>query len=231
VLRGVVIDGGPRTLRIVARAAAAPPTDRLGADVSVEITYADRPGPPLYRATIELGDRAPEAPAWPTTASSGLGPFPLTLDRAYGEWLFHGPRFRNITAVVGIGGAEISGAIAGSSPRDCMAGAADGAWLIDPVALDCGLQLVLLWSRAVHDMTPLPTGLGRYRRYDRTPTSSLSCHVRSRVLRGGHSLLSDLVFVGADGRIAASVEELGSASSRALNRLSAHSDRSPFPVL
>jgi NAD(P)-dependent dehydrogenase (short-subunit alcohol dehydrogenase family) len=226
VLKGIVLDPGPRTVRLIARSATDPPTDRLGADVLVEITDAEGQGQPLYRATFELGDRAPEGPVWSPPPTAALQPLPRTLEQAYREWLFHGPLLQNITAIPGVGESDISGVIASSSPRGCLAGAPDGGWQIDPVVLDCGLQLVLIWSRVRQDMTPLPTGFVRYRQYDRLSTPTLTCHVQNRVLPGGHVILSNLVFLGPDGRILASVEGLEGAGSRALNRLSGSPGRS-----
>jgi hypothetical protein len=193
--------------------------------VAVEIADVERPGQPLYRATFELSDRAPGAPAWSPEPPWALRPFPRTLEQTYREWLFHGPLFQNITDILGIGESGISGAIVPSSPRRLVAGAGDAPWQIDPVVLDCGLQLALVWSRARQDMTPLPSGFRRLRLYERLAAPAITCHVRNRVLAGGHVILSELDFVGSDGRILASVEGLEIVGSRALNRLSAGPDR------
>ncbi len=219
VLKGIVLDHGPRTIRLVARAAADPPTDRLGADVTVEITDPDRPGYPLYRATVELGDRVPDPPAWSPPSPDALHPFPRSLERAYSEWLFHGPLFQNINALAGIGESEIAGMVAPSTPRGCLEGVAGGAWQVDPVVVDCGLQLVLLWARARHDMTPLPSGFSRYRQFGPLAAPSISCHVQSRLQPGTHTILSTLTFVGPGERVLAILENLEGPCSRALNRL------------
>lgn len=230
LFKGLVLEHGPKQVRIVARVQTDPPNDRVGADVNVEIIDVVQSGLRYYRATVELADQAPEPPAHEDVFTTTLQSFPLSRDDAYDQWLFHGPIFAGIVAVEGIADQGISATLAASSPQECLPSAGTGQWLIDPVVFDSGLQLVILWARAQIDMTPLPARFRRYQCFRRLTGQQIRCHVRIFQQPLDHIFSINIFFVDADGRLVGLLEEMECPSSKALNRLGgSHSEQLSSP--
>jgi hypothetical protein len=223
VLRGVVLENGSKTLRLVARGQAEPFHERLGGDVHVEIRDLERAGHPYYRATLELADRLPEPPPYRPPLAEDLRPFSMSVEEAYRQWLFHGPLFQNIAEIHGISERGMVATCMPSSPRQCLTGDPDGQWLIDPVVFDSGLQLIILWARAHTDMTPLPSRFQRYRCFGALAGQVIRCHLLANATADGHLLHATLFFVSPDGRLLGALEDLECSSTKALNRLAGRS--------
>lgn len=219
VLRGIILEDGPKDVRVVARSQTEPSQERLEFDVDVEITEVDRPGHPFYRATVHLAEQFPAPPPYDPGALSELHPFPMPLDEAYRRWLFHGPCFQAILRIEGISQQGISAILHPSSPAECLLQKTNGQWLIDPVLLDCGFQLAILWERAHHDMTPLPSCFASYRRFGVPSGSPIRCSLQVQSSAGGHVLLTDIYFLETTGRVIGLMQGMEFSCSKALNRL------------
>ncbi len=219
LFKGLVVEHGPKDVRVAARAATDPPSDRIGADVIVEITDAERPNLRYYRVTVELADRMPEAPRYQAPALRGFQPFPLSVEEAYHQWLFHGPIFAGISEIEGIAEQGIMAALAPSSPRRCLNRVDEGEWLIDPVVFDSGLQLVILWTRAYLDMTPLPARFRRYHRFGSLSASRIDCYMEVPKPPEENIFTINIYFVDSEGRLVGLLEDMECPSSKALNRL------------
>ncbi|MGH3940756.1 MAG: SDR family oxidoreductase [Pseudonocardiaceae bacterium] len=219
VLRGMILDDGPRSITI--RTTSAQSVDD-GGD-AVQVTILDgRDGRVAYRARVVLHQALPGAsrvPPVPARSSPGLDPFPMTVEQAYDELLFQGPLLRGITRIEGIDDDGMVATLLPSSPQRCLAGAGPGSWIVDPVLLDSGLQLALLWARERLDRTPLPARIRCYRRFAALPDGPVRCDFRARVHAGGHVLDAQLAFLDARGNLLAFVGGLELTLSRSLNRL------------
>jgi hypothetical protein len=145
----------------------------------------------------------------------------LSTAQAYGEWLFHGPRFQVITAFDGLSGQGAAAQVVSTHPSRWLAHeAADGpGWVFDPALLDAAAQMAWLWARAFRDESALPARFGRVVRYrDRLPER---LHMEyQRVATEDPTLVrGHVTFFDADGTPVLAVEELDSIASAALNRL------------
>ena len=218
LLKGVTLDRGPREVLVVARPQVEAAHERMGVDVHVEIRDAAGEGQPYYRATIELSDRPLSPPSYATPAVSGLPPFERGVDDAYRQWLFHGPLLQGITQIHGLGPQGVEATILPSPPSRCMKDGA-GEWLIDPVVLDSGLQLFLLWARANVDKTPLPSRFTRLRRFAPIGDGPVRCYLRILETSRDPVFQIDIHFVGQDGRLLWALEEMEGVCTKALNRL------------
>jgi hypothetical protein len=172
-----------------------------------------------YEARVILSPGAPPAPP-AVTPLAGLEPFAPSVERAYAEWLFHGPLFRAITAVHGIGLGGITAALRPSQPNACVR-AGRGDWIVDPVVLDAAFQLSILWARANLDSTPLPARLGRLHRFAPLRGERLECELRAATVADGHVLHADIRLHDAQGRLLVLLEDMEFSCSPALNRLAA----------
>ncbi|MGH9749763.1 MAG: SDR family NAD(P)-dependent oxidoreductase, partial [Candidatus Polarisedimenticolia bacterium] len=218
LLHGVVLENGPRAVRVQARPAQQPDQESLGLAVDVTILDPER-GRPFYQGTVLLADRLPEPPARHLAPLRDARPFPMSLPDAYAEWLFHGPLFRGITSVEGIDDDGISGTVEPSQPGRCVRDAGGTEWIIDPVVVDSAFQLGILHSRARFDMTPLPARLRSFRRFAPLAGGPIRCEYRSVPRAGGHVLDIQIAFHDAGGRLLGLLEDMELSCSRELNRL------------
>jgi len=219
MLRGVVFDRGPKELAVVARPHVEPAHERMGVDVQVDLRDPEGDGKPYYRATVELAERAEDAPLADPPVGPALPPFEAGIDRAYRSWLFHGPLLQGITRIEGLGARGVEAILEPSSPGRCVRGVNDGAWLIDPVVLDSGLQLFLLWARANLDKTPLPTRFTRLRCCRPIGSGPIRCRLRVLEKSRDPVFYIDVDFIGPDGRLLWALRDMEGACSKALNRL------------
>lgn len=144
----------------------------------------------------------------------------LSTAKAYGEWLFHGPRFQVIERIDGLSPQGAGASVRSTRPAQWLAdtGAEAHGWVFDPGLLDAAAQMAWLWSRAYRDESALPTRFGRvvrYReqfpermhmQYTRVPTEDAS------IIRG------NVLFLDDGGEAVMAIEELDSVASAALNR-------------
>jgi hypothetical protein len=218
VLRGIVLGDGPGRVQVTAetRTPDAGPAHAL--EVALQIVDAATPQRPHYRATVLLDAQPAAAPA-AGPGPAGLQPLPLSVDAAYEQWLFHGACFRGITEIRGIGTDTIAGVLRSVAPDVCLAAAHGPAWLLDPVVVDASLQLVILWERHHHDMTPLPMRIDRFARFGSLSDGPVHCTVRCRTEGDGEILSADITYADPSGRLLAVLEGLQCTCTRALNRL------------
>jgi hypothetical protein len=219
VLKGIILEDGPKSTRVVARAHTQPSEERLGLEVNIEISELKGPGHVCYRATVLLAERLPTPVPHEIAPQIGMRAFPMTMDEVYSSWLFHGPRFQCISAIEGIDEHGIIASVLSSSPQHCLASSTAGQWLIDPIVIDSGAQLAILWARAYKDMTALPSSFCCYQRFGSLSGAAFRCHFRVLPSSADHTLLANVFFVGSDGRLLGLLEGLESTCSKSLNRL------------
>lgn len=221
VLRGLTIGKGPETIQVLARPTVHRPQKRLGLDgldVEVEITGLTNIDRPYYRATVKLSDSLPAPPAYELTLPSNQETFPTTIKEAYRRWLFHGPTLQCISEIKGITRQGIVATVIPSTPQQCMTGFPEGQWLIDPIVIDSGFQLAILWARIYHDFTPLPSYFPAYRRFGSLSGPLIRCYLQFRSDPSSLIMHTDLYFVNSDGYVMGFFEGAESTCSRALNR-------------
>jgi hypothetical protein len=172
-----------------------------------------------YRAKVRLGAQT-ERPRLVASDFAGLEPFRLSVTETYGRWLFQGPCFAGITAIEGIRGDAIAGTLQSVAPAVCLPESSASDWLLDPTVVDASLQLVILWERHWHDMTPLPMRIGRFRLFESLSGHPVRCLVKAVASDGGESLKADIYYADMQGRLLAVLEGLQCACTKALNRLS-----------
>ena len=121
---------------------------------SYTVTIRDCEGRPRYRAILETEPDASPNVSVPEMSGS---PWPMSIDDAYADYLFHGPRFAAIENLDGFGSAGGTGSLKGLH----YLGWPESDWAIDPAIVDGGLQLGLLWASALGRSLMLPQRIGR----------------------------------------------------------------------
>jgi acyl transferase domain-containing protein/NAD(P)H-dependent flavin oxidoreductase YrpB (nitropropane dioxygenase family)/NAD(P)-dependent dehydrogenase (short-subunit alcohol dehydrogenase family) len=208
-----------------------------GEEVAVTINPPDG-GRSHYRALVELrdpaephetaghytprfaGGRTDTATHAAPTAIADLKPFPMPIEAAYRDLLFHGPLFQGIVAIDGMDERGSSALLRPSRPGRCVAGADELSWLLDPVLLDSALQIQVLWARLQWDVTLLPAGIGGYARLAAPDEGELVRHeLRIRPASSAPLCHADHWFYGSDGRLLALLEDVVGVGTQTLNRL------------
>jgi hypothetical protein len=133
--------------------------------------------------------------------------YPRLVRESYREVLFHGPVLQGIDRIAGWSAEGIEASVKCSpSPGAWIREPARSDWLTDPLAIDCALQLLILWTYEQHGQVSLPTRFGRYRQFASKFGESVDVQVRATSSRG--SLVhADIDFIGADGRLVARIED------------------------
>ncbi|MGY4711373.1 SDR family NAD(P)-dependent oxidoreductase [Mycolicibacterium sp. CBM1] len=118
------------------------------------VSVSDPEGRKRYRAVLET--ESASAPSISIPDASGEQ-WLFTVAEIYGGPLFHGPRFAAIEELGAVGPAGGSATLKGL--RDL--GWPDNDWAFDPVSVDGGLQLGILWACAHGRPLVLPVRIGR----------------------------------------------------------------------
>ena len=219
-LGGIILNSGTKSIQVIAKPAGIRNSERLKVELSIE-SVAEKPKRTYYQATAELAKELSEEVSEQDEQLilKEKRPFPMDIEKAYKQWLFHGPILQRITKIDEIGDNGIIASLAASSPENCLAKASRGSWIIDPVVVDCGLQLTILWGRMYWDMTSLPGRFGTYKRFGEFNGENISCQVRIRPASKGNVIRADVAFIGENGRLLGLLEDLEHNCSKSLNRL------------
>ena len=217
VLQGIVIENEHKPIRVVARPKNESSSGPL--DIEVSILAAEGKGRTHYQAGIELAEQ-PLAPVELEPLSLvEAEPFPMTVSETYRQWLFHGPLFQKISQIDSISPNGIIASMIASYPHESVAGASRQQWLIDPMIIDSGLQLILIWVKRYWDMMVLPSRFSTYRHFGSISGPEIKCHLTIRPGSKKPLVYSDLAFFGVDGRLLGLLENVEGTCSRSLNRL------------
>ncbi|HLH15494.1 MAG TPA: polyketide synthase dehydratase domain-containing protein, partial [Solirubrobacteraceae bacterium] len=201
--------------------------DAGGEDVQdVQVTIEPvAPGRPHYRARASLcaSDGAGRADAGAYGVPAPLAdapPFPLAIEDAYRELLFHGPLFQGVEAIDAFDERGASALLRPSQPGRCVTGAEAMRWLLDPVLIDCALQVQVLWARLRWDVTLLPAQIGAYALWASPPDEQPVRHeLRIREQSSQPLCHADHWFYAADGSLLAVLRDVVGVGAQALNRL------------
>ncbi|MGW4759075.1 SDR family NAD(P)-dependent oxidoreductase, partial [Streptomyces chartreusis] len=121
-----------------------------------------------------------------------------------GRVLFHGPRFRALSALHGVSDEGASATVIGA--RDL--GWPGAGWHTDPAAVDGGLQLAVLWAERALGGASLPMAMGALRVYrPGLLDGPARCEVRARKV-GGAEGECDIRIIDSDGVVRAEMSRV-----------------------
>ncbi len=215
-LKGMDAHDSARNLQV--RIAPPPYGSSEGFEVAAALESELAPGRflPHYRCVLRLEQLLPA----PLHAEREFhDDKALSTAKAYGEWLFHGPRFQVIERIDGLSPQGAGASVRSTRPAQWLAdGAAEQEWVFDPGLLDAAAQMAWLWSRAYRDESALPARFGRVVRYrDRFPERMRMQYTRIPA-DDGSLIRGNVLFLDEAGEAVMSIEELDSVASAALNR-------------
>ena len=169
------------------------------------------------RAQIVLAVRQPDPGA--PHASADLPALGKSIETIYSETLFHGPAMRGLVEVESCGDAGlVARCRVAPPPKDWMKEPVRSRWIADPLVLDSGLQAMIVWTSDRVGEASLPSRLTRYRQFVPTFPSDgarIVINVRDRT----HArVVSDIDWVGEDGRLLARLEGYESVVDSSLSK-------------
>jgi NAD(P)-dependent dehydrogenase (short-subunit alcohol dehydrogenase family) len=220
VLKGIVLEEDVAEIQIVGRPRQGATRDRLMEVFETSIQKIGQPEIKYYSATTILRNSLPSSPPHAPLPELDGVPFWTSAKGAYENWLFHGPKFQCIEKIEEISEEGMVATLRPSSLRNFLGVQPDGNWLMDPVIVDGGLQLALLWARNYLDITVLPSHFEHILLFGSLQqASAIRCHFQPLEQFGGQSIRSNLFFSDPHGSLICRIEGFEATGSTALNRL------------
>jgi acyl transferase domain-containing protein/NADP-dependent 3-hydroxy acid dehydrogenase YdfG len=228
VLKGVRLQD--KTSRhVLLRAKASSHADAGSLQVKVELLDPET-GAIYYNGTAQLVARLPDL------LDSSFEPITvgeqLDADTAYRKYLFHGDLFHLVTEIQRIGPSGVDAIVRPCNAVDWLNGQLTeytsttgkvGPWLFDPGLLDTAPQLAIVWSRMIHNTTPLPTFFKSVMRYGAAEIDGpLQLRLRVSPNTSDHMTTYDAEFLDSSGKVHFRMEAAEGVGNKSLNRLSGH---------
>ncbi len=121
--------------------------------------------------------------------------------------LFHDTLLQGIVTIDACSAEGISAQVkTASAPANWMVKPIRSSWLADPLVLDSGFQLMILWCFEVSGVGSLPTAIGEYRQFQKTFPKD-DCMINVNVI--GHSknrVLATIEFIDQNGQLIARMD-------------------------
>jgi hypothetical protein len=218
LLKGVDLERSARDLQVFLSPPPYGSSEGFEVSASLQTDLGNGRALTHYRCVVRLEHGLPAAmPAQRALHDDKT----LSIATAYGEWLFHGPRFQVIENIVGLSRAGSGAGVRSTHPSQWLAqhDADAPGWLFDPALLDAAAQMAWLWARAYRGESALPSRFGRVVRYrERLPQRM---HMEyERIETDDPTLVrGNVTFFDEQGEAVMAIEELDSIASAALNRL------------
>lgn len=188
VLRPCAFDSGARDVRVLLQSTSdAAPGNSLAAQLQSRAPGGE--WTTHVRSDLELGDSLPPMPHRDPQMPPSLLPLPFSIDEVYRTALFHGPAWRCLTEIRGIGAEGLLALARPSAEAEaCLSSPGPAFTATHPLLVDAALQAGLVWCRYQRELPALPTCVGAYIPYVTDwPTSPVI--VRLEVTRCAQPLL------------------------------------------
>lgn len=217
LLKGIELSGKNRELTLV----VTPPIyGGDGFEVNASIRSESQEGTQRlhYRSTLRLEHQFPVGFEHPLQSHAEKK---LSTEKAYAEWLFHGPRFQVIDRIDGLSASGATAWTRTTSPEEWLANVepAQTRWIFDPALVDAAAQMALLWARVFRDESALPVRFGRVARYRETLPGQLYMNFERIITEEPNTVRANVYFCDAANRVVLLVEDMECISSADLNRL------------
>ena len=230
VLHGVVLDeDAPPTLRVLA-GKAAKKDGFYRTPVELRGVRGDGRETLYAKAEIVLASDLPPAPPRAAVAARPLHSF--TPEEIYRRVLFHGPDMQCIESVEACDDRGVVARLrAAPIPAEWVRRPLRQKWIADPLVVDGGFQMMILWSVAHNGVAGLPCHVARYRQYRRAFPAE-GGRVSLEIIKAAElHALGDLDFLAADGQVIVAWKAPNALSTPASNaRTGATHCRSRRPI-
>ena len=170
------------------------------------------------RAVVVLAAQAPQA-STATRPSGDLPALDQSIETIYAETLFHGPEMHGLLAVEGCGDAGlVARCRVAPPPADWMEEPVRSRWIADPLALDSGLQAMIVWTSDRVGELSLPSRFTRYRQFVPAFPEGGARIVIDVHERTNGRVVSDIDWIAEDGSLLARLEGYESVVDSSLGK-------------
>jgi NAD(P)-dependent dehydrogenase (short-subunit alcohol dehydrogenase family) len=218
MLSGIVVEGQEREVLVQSEVQERTP-DFDSYRVQITAPGSSRK---LYQALVRFS-RENLVPPTLADLSTISRPAEISAAQAFEDCLFHGPTFRVVDEIVHSAEEGIDAVVHPSDPTECV-GPGAGGWLVDPLVVDAGPQLALIWSQLFRDTVMLPTRVARYTSFAPLGFGPLEMYLRIHDAKDSSAYRAD-VWVVRDGTVLSHMEGLEGVGSSQLNRITASNSR------
>jgi hypothetical protein len=172
-------------------------------------------------AVVVLAAEQPEAGI--ARVSVDLPALDQSIESIYAETLFHGPEMRGLLAVESCGDAGlVARCRVAPPPQDWMEEPVRSRWIADPLLVDSGLQAMIVWTSDRVGEPSLPSRLTHYRQFVSSfPEEGARIVIEVRERTNG-KVVSDIDWIGDDGRLLARLEGYESVVDSSLSKAFRH---------
>jgi hypothetical protein len=155
--------------------------------------------------------------------SEGLPALGQSIETIYAETLFHGPAMRGLVDVESCGDdGLVARCRVAPPPKDWMHEPVRNRWIADPLVVDSGLQAMIVWTSDRVGKASLPSRWARYRQFVQEFPEGGARIVISVHGRTNGKVVSDIDWVGDDGRLLARLEGYESVVDASLSEAFRH---------
>jgi len=218
LLKGIEVKENGYPINIVVEPIDSNSEEVIELSVRIESTH-DQTLPRLhYRSSIRLQKQALSSF---THTPGAYTEKKLTVQKAYSEWLFHGPRFQVIEKIFGLSDSGAKAIVRTSSPDLWLnsPGGSDNKWATDPALVDAAAQMIILWTRAFLNETALPARFDRVIRFNKTMPEKVVMDLQRLETKQPHVIRANVYFADEENNILLMIEGMECVSSAELNRL------------
>jgi NAD(P)-dependent dehydrogenase (short-subunit alcohol dehydrogenase family) len=202
-----------------------------GFDVDITMQSESENGRPRihYQSVVRLARELPESFSRQPQSHDEVT---LSIAKAYGEWLSHGPRFQVIEKIDGLSAAGARAVVKSTRPAEWVDGlsASTPGWVFDPGIVDAATQMAWLWCRAFFDETALPSRFASVVQYADILPERLTMDFERIDVGDPHLVRANVYFSNSEGRVLLMIEGLESISSPELNRLGGSASGVPSKI-
>ena len=218
LMKGVELKQPTRALQVVISPPPYGSSEGFEVNAALQTDLGQGRGLTHYRGVVRLEQQLPVGERCRPRLHAEKS---LTPARAYGEWLFHGPRFQVIEEIAGLSSAGAATRVRATHPSQWLQGRAPDStgWVFDPALLDAAAQMAWLWARAFRDESALPARFGRVVRYREVFPPRMHMEYERIATDDPTVVRANVMFFDDDGEPVMLIEELESIASAALNRL------------
>jgi hypothetical protein len=155
--------------------------------------------------------------------SDDLPALDQSIETIYAETLFHGPEMRGLLAVESCGDAGlVARCRVAPPPGDWMEEPVRSRWIADPLVLDSGLQAMIVWTSDRVGELSLPSRFTRYRQFVPSFPKEGARIVIDVLERTNGKVVSDIDWIGDDGKLLARLEGYESVVDSSLGKAFRH---------
>ncbi|GAK60375.1 erythronolide synthase [Candidatus Vecturithrix granuli] len=147
------------------------------------------------------------------------GTYPHQNGDLYHQYLFHGPDFHGIEQVEAYAVNGIVAKVkAAPHPSSWIKQPLRTYWLTDPLVIDSGFQLLILWSFAQRQAGSLPAYIGQYRQFNSKFSPEGGRIVAKVTTNEQHHARATIEFLDLNGNLLARMEEYECTIDSSLNQ-------------